>query len=80
MAVHPFYVTSDSSSRQTLSSCGCKNRRGTIRTNIYQRSDGTITNPYTINQFSVEEGKDLILVTEVLDSTGSLIHETRTKY
>lgn len=81
MAVNPFYITVDSSSRQTLTTCGCRGKEGTITTKIYQRSDGGIRNPFTIKQNSYyEEDGSLTLRTTIYDISGKIVATHTTSY
>ena len=70
MAVYPFYVKADSSSRKSLIAGGVRSKRGHMTTSIYQRDEGAITTPYEISQYSIldtrDDGKEhIVLVTEV---------------
>lgn len=85
MAVYPFYVESDISSRKTLLQGGVKSKDGNMRTKIYQRENGAITTPFEVRQFT-ETRKDfsgekdvLVCITQVYYQ-GELLKEHITEY
>lgn len=80
MAVRPFYIESDIEGRKTMLSGGPKNRHGGISTTIYQRDEGAITQPFKIEQYSVEEEGKLKLITEVYQHPGKKIATHITYY
>ena len=74
MAVYPFYISADAESKGvTCRADGC------MTTHVYQRSEGSITEPYTIRQRSVYRDNEHYLVTEVLHDN-KVIHLHETKY
>lgn len=79
MAVYPFYVEVNSSSRANKVGCGAKSKKGYMETFIYQRDEGEITTPFKIVQRSIEEGNEIKLYTEVYYN-GELIKTHITNY
>ena len=84
MAVYPFYVEADSSSRKSLIAGGVRAKDGYMTTSIYQRENGAITTPYKVYQHSFSEMRDdgkehLVLETQVIFQ-GDVIHSHRTDY
>lgn len=84
MAVYPFYVESNSSTRRTTSGVGCRAKNGYMTTSIYQRDNGAITTPYKVYQYSHYETRDdgkehLVLTTEIIYQ-GEVIHSHSTDY
>lgn len=83
MAVYPFYIESKASGRKTPIEGGTRQKDGEINTVVYQRSNGEITSPFKIRQFSkypVIEGVQIHqLVTEVYYK-GELIKSHVTNY
>lgn len=79
MAVRPFYIESDIEGRKTNLAGGPKSGQGDMTTSVYQRDEGSITEPYKI--FCRHKFKDDVhyLVTEVWYQ-GDKIHEHETKY
>ena len=54
MAVYPFYVEVNSSSRANTVGVGTREKKGYVETYIYQRDEGAITTPFKIVQRSKE--------------------------
>lgn len=79
MAVYPFYTKVESSSRRTATGVGARSKDGVLNTHIYQREDGGITNPFTINQYTEERDGVLKCITRVFYQ-GGLIKEHITNY
>ena len=84
MAVYPFYVEADSSSRKSLIAGGVRAKNGEMTTAIYQRDNGAITTPYKVYQHSFSEMRDdgkehLVLETQIIFQ-GDVIHTHRTDY
>ena len=79
MAVYPFYVEVNSSSRANKVGVGDRHRKAYMETYIYQRDKGEITTPFKIVQRSVEIGRELKLCTEVYYN-GELIKTHITNY
>ena len=84
MAIYPFYVEADSSSRKSLIAGGVRAKDGEMTTAIYQRDNGAITTPYKVYQHSFSEMRDdgkehLVLETQVIFQ-GDVIHTHRTDY
>ena len=79
MAVYPFYVEINSSSRANNVGVGARQKKGYMETFIYQRDEGAITNPFKIIQRSIEEDNEIQLRTEVYHN-GELIKTHITKY
>lgn len=65
MSVFPFYIVAHSSSRQSPIQGGVRRKDGRMTTYLYQRDEGSITAPYTIEQFSREKDGVRKLITEV---------------
>lgn len=65
MAVYPFYTKVESSSRATATGVGARSKNGVLNTHIYQRENGEITNPFTINQYTEERNGVLYCITKV---------------
>lgn len=81
MAVYPFYLEADSSSRKSTISGGVRSKNGYMNTKIYQRDNGEITTPYEIRQYTrenTETGK-LQCVTAVYYQ-GKCVSEHTTDY
>lgn len=53
MAVYPFYIESKASGRQTPIAGGTRQKDGEITTVVHQRSNGGITSPFKIRQYSI---------------------------
>ena len=79
MAVYPFYVEVNSSSRANTVGVGAKSKKGYIETYIHQRDEGAIITPFKIVQHSIEEDGDIKLHTEVYHN-GKLIKTHTTNY
>lgn len=79
MAVYPFYTEIDSSTRNSMCGCGTKAKDGQMTTHIYQRSDGSITEPYTIKQHSRYADDKHYLVTEIWHDS-EIVHQHETEY
>lgn len=79
MAVYPFYVDIDSSSRRTMCGCGTKSKEGYMTTKVYQRDEGCITQPFEIKQSSDYVDGVLMLHTRVFHN-GEMIADHATKY
>lgn len=79
MAVYPSYVKVESSSRATVTGVGARSKNGVLNTHIYQRENGGITNPFTINQYTEEQNGVLKCITRVYYQ-GDLIKEHITNY
>ncbi len=85
MAVYPFYVEVDSSTRKTTEGVGCRSKDGYMTTTIYQRDNGEITSPYKVWQYSDTIDGVLCLVTEIKYKNPDtdryeVIHKNVTKY
>lgn len=52
--VYPFYIEVDSSTRSSKVGVGTKSKDGSLMTNVYQRDDGNITNPFQIRQYTYQ--------------------------
>lgn len=48
MSVYPFYISADAYGRRTPICGGTRNKDGDITTTIYQRDEGSITEPFKI--------------------------------
>lgn len=79
MAVYPFYTKVESSSRATVTGVGARSKDGVLNTHIYQREDGAVTNPFTINQYTEERNGVLKCITRVY-YLGEVIKEHITNY
>lgn len=79
MAVYPFYTEIDSSTRRSNCGCGTRNKDGYMTTHIYQRSEGSITEPYTIKQRSSYTNGKHELITEVWHDN-KIVHSHTTEY
>lgn len=81
MSVYPFYVEVDSSTRKSTVGVGCKSKQGEMTVEVYQRNEGSITNPYTIRQYTLtnEENGTIRCVTSV-SFQGKEIHSHFTDY
>ena len=79
MAVYPFYVEVNSSTRANKVGVGARSKKGYVETYIYQRDEGEITTPFKIVQRSVEHEGELKLYTEVY-YRGELIKTHTTNY
>lgn len=55
MAVYPFYISTDADGRSTPIACGTRRKDGDMTTTIYQRDNGSITEPFEIRQYSTED-------------------------
>lgn len=78
-AVRPFYIESDVEGRKTNLKGGPISKSGDMTTSVYQRDEGSITEPYTILcRHRFREGVHY-LVTEI-QYQGKKIHEHETKY
>lgn len=53
MSVYPFYIEANASGRRTLIAGGTRQKDGEITTTVYQRSEGSITSPFKIRQYSI---------------------------
>lgn len=65
MAVYPFYIITNAEGRKTPIAGGTRKKDGDMTTTIYQRSNGDITTPFKIRQYSVEIDGVHKLVTDV---------------
>lgn len=65
MAVYPFYAKVISSTRKTPTGVGARSKNGVLNTLIYQRENGEITCPFTINQYTEERETGLVCITKV---------------
>lgn len=65
MAVRPFYIDAEISGRKTNLAGGTARKDGDHTIHIYQRSDGSITEPFRIRQYSIEIDGVHKLVTDV---------------
>ena len=79
MSVYPFYISADAEGRRSEIKGGTHRADGCMITHVYQRSEGSITEPYTIRQRSVYRDNEHYLVTEVLHDN-KVIHLHETKY
>ena len=79
MSVYPFYISADAEGRRSEIKGGTRIADGCMTTHVYQRSEGSITEPYTIRQRSVYRDNEHYLVTEVLHDN-KVIHLHETKY
>lgn len=83
MSVYPFYVSANAEGRRTPIAGGTRKKDGDMTVEIYQRSEGSITNPYTIRQYSIYPCEDGVqkhqLVTDVYFQ-GAVIHSHTTDY
>lgn len=79
MAVYPFYVEINSSTRKTNTSVNTRDKDGTMVMHIHQRDNGCITNPYKIRQYSVHRNGKHLLVTDIL-YLDKVIHSHETEY
>lgn len=79
MAVYPFYISTDADGRKTPIAGGTRKKDGDMTTTIYQRSNGGITTPFKIRQYSTEIDGVLKLVTDVY-YLGELIKSHITDY
>ena len=84
MAVYPFYVEANSSSRKSLIAGGVRAKDDEMTTAIYQRDNGAITTPYKVYQHSFSEMRDdgkehLVLETQIIFQ-GDVIHTHITDY
>lgn len=79
MAVYPFYVEVNSSSRANTVGVGDRHKKAYMETYIYQRDRGEITTPFKIVQRSVEDGGELKPYTEIYYN-GELIKTHITNY
>lgn len=84
MAVYPFYVRANSSTRKSPIEGGVRAKNGYMTTAIYQRDNGAITTPYKVHQLSFyemrEDGKEhLVLETQII-YLGEVIHRHLTDY
>ena len=77
--VRPFYINADIEGRKTDLAGGTRRRDGRHSIAIYQRDEGSITTPFKIEQFSINEDGVHKLVTEVYYQ-GELIKEHITNY
>ena len=48
MSVYPFYISADAEGRRSEIKGGTRRADGCMTTHVYQRSEGSITEPYTI--------------------------------
>ena len=79
MAVRPFYIESDIEGRKTNLAGGPKSGQGDMTTSVYQRDEGSITEPYKIYCRHKIEGDTHKLVTEIYYQ-GEKIHSHETNY
>lgn len=81
MAVYPFYVKVNSSTRREEVGVGCRSKKGNMTINILQRNRGAIETPYKIVQTTNEntETGELLLVTTVYKN-GVVIDSYETNY
>lgn len=80
MAVYPFYVDVNSSTRKSRIGVGVRRKDGFMRTVITQRNQGAIETAFTIEcDTNIIDGKEK-LVTSVYDCNGDLIAEHYTDY
>ena len=79
MAVYPFYVEVDSSTRKQSTGVGARAKNGSLMTKVYQREKGGITTPFTIQQFTDERDGVLKCITRVYFQ-GELLKEHITDY
>lgn len=81
MAVYPFYVETESATRNTPVGCGCRNKLGYQNTKIYQRDNREITTPYEVKQQSIynTETGEIRLETSIYFQ-GKCIHSHFTNY
>lgn len=79
MAVRPFYVSADIDGRKTLLEGGPKSGDGGTVVTIYQRDEGSITDPYKVIQRNIHEGDTHKLITEI-QYQGKIIHSHTTEY
>lgn len=80
MAVYPFYVSVDSSSRKSTIGVGCRTKQGEMNTEVYQRENGSITNPYTIRQYTLTKEDGTIRCVTSVSFQGKEIHSHITDY
>lgn len=79
MSVYPFYVSADAEGRRSDIKGGTRRGDGSMTIHVYQRSEGSITEPYTIRQRSMYHDNEHYLVSEVLHDN-KVIHSHETKY
>lgn len=79
MAVRPFYISANISGRKTLLEGGPRSGDGAAIITIYQRDEGSITDPYKVIQRNIHDGDNHKLITEILYQ-GKVIHSHTTKY
>lgn len=85
MSVYPFYVEANAEGRRSPIAGGTRRKDGDMTVEIYQRSKGAITNPYTIRQYSTypmneaSGEREHKLVTDVYYQ-GEVIHSHITDY
>ena len=79
MSVYPFYISADAEGRRSEIKGGTRRADGCMTTHVYQRSEGSITEPYTIRQRSVYRDNEHYLVTEVLHDNKVIHTPTRNK-
>ena len=79
MAVYPFYVEVNSSSRASSVGVGAKSKKAYMETFVHQRDEGEITTPFKIVQRIVEDEGEIRLYTEVYYN-GKLLKTHITNY
>lgn len=80
MSVYPFYVEVDSSTRKDTVGVGCRRKQGEMTTKVYQRDAGSITKPYTIQQYTVTKEDGTIRCITSVSFQGKEIHSHFTDY
>lgn len=80
MAVYPFYVSVDSSTRRDTTGVGCRSKQGEMTTEVFQRDNGSITNPYTIRQYTMTKEDGTIRCITSVSFQGKEIHSHFTDY
>ena len=80
MAVYPFYAEVNSSTRKDIVGVGCRSKQGEMTTEIYQRDNGSITNPYTIRQYTMTKEDGTIRCITSVSFQGKEIHSHFTDY
>ena len=79
MAVRPFYINAVIDGRKTDLAGGTKRSDGTHHISIYQRDQGAITTPFTIEQYTEDHDGVRKCITRVYYQ-GNLLKEHITNY
>lgn len=82
MAVNPFYVKVESSTRKETVGVGMKRKDGRMDTYIHQRDHGEITTPFHITQVTMQntETGEIYLTCWVYDENNVCVAEKETVY